>query len=370
MSSPTIETEKRSEIKPCQKFEGHTKYLVGAIHLPGGQRMMTCSWDGSLRVWNLKSGKQIGEDWRDGDSKVWTIALSPDGKNAVSGSEDGLVRLWDMDTRKVITKWTGHTNTVRSVCWSRDGQRVVSGSFDGTVREWDVEKGETNLGPINTGHTAVYAVVYSPDTTMIATAGYDLPTPDHDTESAIKIWDSKTGKFVATLKGHEDWLWCLAWTPDGKTLISGSVDHSIRTWNTSNWKQIAVLDGHTGAVYDIAISLNGRILASASEDGTARLWNIDNNQPISSPLKHDPNRVFVVSFSVDGKLLATGCSDNNVYAWDVSAILKEAGLDHLLLDKLDETRRPVRRQPIKVSSRLPRGFFNDIPDIDSTHVRR
>lgn len=56
-----------------------------------------------------KSGKQIGKDWRDGDSWVWTIALSPYGKKLVSGSSDGAVRLWDIDTCKVITKWTGHT---------------------------------------------------------------------------------------------------------------------------------------------------------------------------------------------------------------------------------------------------------------------
>jgi WD40 repeat protein len=323
-----------------QKFEGHTHVLEGAIHLPGGQRMMTCSWDGSLRVWNLKSGKQIGKDWRDGNSGgVWTIALSPDGKKVVSGSNDGGVRLWDMDTCKVIAKWTGHTRTVSSVCWSRDGQQVVSGSEDGTVREWDVEKGETILGPIETGHKLVYAVVYSPDMTVFATGG--RYGPNFDSESKIKIWDLKTGKLVATLKGHTDSVWCLAWTPDGKTLVSGSYDCSIRTWNTSNWKQIAVFDGHTSLVYNIAISPNGRILASASYDNTARLWNLDNNQPINSPLNHT-RRVTVVSFSADGKLLATGCDDFNAYTWDVSAILKQAGLDDLLLDKPDESLLVVR----------------------------
>jgi len=338
MSSPIADTENGSEIKPCQKFKGHTGYLQGAIHLPGEQRMMTCSWDGSLRVWNLKSGKQIGEDWRDGDSEaVWTIALSPDGKKVVSGSVGGLVRLWDMDTCKVIAKWTGHTRAVNSVCWSRDGQQVMSGSDDGTVREWDAEKGETILGPIETGHNEVLTVVYSPDMTMFATGGDDGRNPD----TRIKIWDSKTGKLVATLKGHTIGVRCLAWTPDGKTLISGSEDYSIRTWNTSNWKQIAVFDGHTRDVYGIAISPNGRILASASFDETARLWNLDNNQPINSPLNHT-HRVIVVSFSADGKLLATGCDDKNAYTWDVSAILKQAGLDDLLLDKPDESLLVVR----------------------------
>jgi WD40 repeat protein len=341
MSSPTVGRQETSTIKPRQIFEGHTGWINGTIHLADGQRMMTCSDDGSLRVWNLKSGKQIGEDWRDGDSIVWTMALSPDGKKVVSGSNDGGVRLWDIDTGKLIAKWTRHTLLVRSVCWSRDGQRVLSGSYDGTAREWDVENGKTILGPIKTGHRRVWAVVYSPDMTMFATAG------DDESKHPIKIWDAKTGELVASFKGHKHWVWCLAWSSDGKTLISGSRDHSIRTWNTKTWKQLAVLDGHTSTVFGVAISPNGCILASASLDNTARLWNLENSQPISSPLQH-VDYVASVSFSADGKLLSTGCDDKNVYTWDLSTILKEAGLEDLL-DQPDQLLLAVRETFINSS---------------------
>ncbi|KAG2054605.1 WD40 repeat-like protein [Suillus hirtellus] len=140
---------------PRQEFKGHTETVRGVIHMPGGQRIITCSDDGSLRVWNLKTGNQIGEDWRDGEGAVCRIALSQDGKKVVSGSSDGAVRLWDIDTCKVIAKWMGHTKSVLSVCWSRDSRRVLSGSEDGTARQWDVESGETILERIETGHTVV-----------------------------------------------------------------------------------------------------------------------------------------------------------------------------------------------------------------------
>jgi hypothetical protein len=326
-------------IEPLQKFEGHTNCVEGAVYLAGGQRMMTCSIDGSLRLWNLKSGKQIGEDWLPVSEDNWerTIALSPDGTKLVSaGSEDGGVRLWDINTGKLIAKWTGHTESVHSVCWSRDGHRVVSGSRDGTAREWDVKNGHTILGPIETGHKYVFAVVYSPDMTMFATAGFKESTPH-----PIKIWDAKSRELVATLNGHTDSVWCLAWSLDGETLISGSADCSIRTWNTKTWKQLAVLDEQIDTIHGIAISPNGRILASASSIDTTRLWNLENSQPISSILYHE-GTVYSVSFSADGKLLATGCDDDNAYAWDVSAILKEAGLDDLLLDQPDKSLLPVR----------------------------
>jgi WD40 repeat protein len=186
---------------------------------------------------------------------------------------------------------------------------------------------EIILASIETGHHAMWAVVYSPDTTLIATGGLNARA-----EYPIKIWEAKTGKLVATLRGHTDPVLCLAWTKDGKTLISGSYNRSIRTWNTTKWEQTAVLDGHSfGRVLAIAISPNDRILASVSGDWTARLWNLENGQPIASPLQH-ASEVNCVSFLAGGKQLATGCEDKNAYIWDVAAILREAGLEDLLLD--------------------------------------
>ncbi|OAX37139.1 WD40 repeat-like protein [Rhizopogon vinicolor AM-OR11-026] len=357
MSFPAARTQEKPPIMHHQKFEGHTGRVRGVIHLH--ERIITCSADGSLRAWNVESGKQR-QYWKDGKSGVYTIALSPGGNKLVSGSRDGAVRLWDMDTGKVIAKWMGHTEIVRSVCWSRDGQRVVSGSEDGTVRVWDVESGETILGPIEIGHNHVYAAVYSPDTAFIATAGY---------ERFINIWDAETGELVSTLKGHTNSVNCVTWTADGKTLISGSVDHSIRTWNTSTWKQIAVLAKHTSSVYAIALSPNDHILASASYDGTARLWNLKNGRPISSPLQH-AEPVHCVSFSADGNLLATACADKNAYTWIVEdanlPLDSDAPQDKSALDA-NATVRRVQPPLDDMRGKLPEGFFDDERDhIDSS----
>jgi WD40 repeat protein len=324
MSLPPAAIKETRAISPCCKYEGHTNNVSGVIYLPGGQRIMTCSYDGSLRVWDLQTGKQIANDWRDEESEFNTIALSLDGRKVASGSDDGAVRLWDVDTGKVTAKWTGHKGRISSVCWNRGG-RVVSGSYDdGIVRVWDVDSGKTILA-IETGFSKANTAIYSPDTTMIATGGHKKDLEEH-----LKIWDAKTGQLVTNLKGHTDEVWCLAWTADGKILISGSDDSSIRKWNTTTWQQITVLTGHTDAVFRIAISPNGRILASASRDTTARLWTLENGQPIGSPLQHD-NSVYRMSLSTDGMLLATGCADK-AYMWDVSAIVKEAGLCELFLN--------------------------------------
>ncbi|KAG2111119.1 WD40-repeat-containing domain protein [Suillus clintonianus] len=277
-------------------------------------------------MWDLESGAQIGDDWRDEENKtgVWTMSLSPNGKTVASGNVDGTVRLWDVETGMVISKWRGHTQTVQSVCWSPNGERVVSGSFDGTAKVWDVESGEPvlalGLNPIQTGHESVYAVSYSPNATKIATGGYK--------ETAIKIWNANTGELLSTIK-HE-WAWSLTWTSDGRKLISGSGNGSIRIFDTATWQQISsILEGHQDLVYTIAVSRNERLLASASWDGTVRLWNLDTNLPIGPPLQHE-NLVFHAAFSSDGKLLTTACADKNAYVWDIYAILNAVGLEDIL----------------------------------------
>jgi WD40 repeat protein len=229
---------------------------------------------------------------------------------------DNNVRLWDIEMRKVIAKWEGHTNIVCALSWNIDGNQVVSGSWDGTARVWDVESGETVL-TIKTGHKCTEAVTYSPDGTKIATGGDD---------KNVKIWDAKTGELFNTLE-HDHAVWSLAWTSDGKKLISGSLQ--IRIFNTATWKEIAFLEGHTRAVFAISLSQSERLLATASNDKTARLWNLDTNLPVGPLLQHE-NVLYSAVLSTDGKMLVTGCKSSNAYIWDIHAILKEIGLEDLL----------------------------------------
>jgi len=318
---PTAKMKSTSVIKPRQMMRGHTGWVRGVAHLPDGRRAITCSDDGSLRLWEIESGKQIGDDWRDGENEqVWSIALSPNGKTVASGSGDGKVRLWDVQTKKVIAKWTGHTDAARQLCWSADDERVVSGSNDGTIRIWGVESGDTVLGPIMTGHKFVSAVIYSPDTTKIATGGFN--------ETALKIWDAKRGNLLSTIK-HDSMVWSLAWTSDQKKVICASYSGSIRIFDTATWQQIAILVGHTHDVYALSLFQNGRLLASGSRDKTVRLWNLDTNLPVGPPLQHQ-TLVESAAISGDGKLLVTGCHNGDAYVWDIHTPLKDASLEDLL----------------------------------------
>lgn len=299
-------------------MQGHTSQVLDIAHLQDGRRIIVCSADGSLLLWDLENDVQVGDAWRDEGHKadVKKIALSPSGKTVASGSDSGTVRLWDVKTGRVIARWIGHTENVGSVCWSGDGERVVSGSWDGTARVWDVKTGRTVL-EIKNGHQYVWAVTYSPDNTKFATGG--------ENENAVKIWNAKTGELLSTL--HQDQsVRSLAWTSNGKKLLSGSLG-PIEIFDTVTWEQIAVLKGH---IFNLTLARNDHFLASTSIwDETVCLWNLNTNLPVCLPFQHDKD-VSCLAFSADGKSLVTACEDNVVYLWDIYAILKEIGLEDLL----------------------------------------
>ncbi|KAG1745407.1 quinon protein alcohol dehydrogenase-like superfamily [Suillus paluster] len=388
MSSRAPAKQGRSAMKPHRKMQGHTKTVTGVVRLPGQRRIITCSWDGSLRVWDLESGMQVGEPWKDeGSGPVLCMALSPDGKTIACGtlSHDGIMTMgliwWDTKTGKVIKKWTGHTddpNCVKCICWSPDGGQVVIGGWDNfSFRVWDVKSGHIILAPIDSEEGWDHrtdAISYSPDGTMIVTGTADLLkiSPEDRTLTImtglgerLKIWDANTGELLKTIKGRTAFL---AWSLDGKTLFAGSYG-SIRKFDTATWTETVVVDRqYIGA---ISLSPNERILACTHlTEKTVQLWNLETNQPIGLPL-HLEYIVHYAAFSADGKFLATGGPAKNVYIWDVSAIVKEAGLDHLLsgnvntikkLFKVDVTRPQARQRPaprIEGTRRPPPGFFDD-----------
>ncbi|KIK32601.1 hypothetical protein CY34DRAFT_138349 [Suillus luteus UH-Slu-Lm8-n1] len=308
MDAPTMHNSLAT--KPLRKTK--VDRLRDISCLPDGKRIIVCAIYESFRVMDLEMGTQVGEVWENKHRGVMKIALSPDGKKVASGSRNGAVKLWSVDTGKVIKTWTGHTDRVISVSWSQDGGRVVSGSDDGTLRVWDVQSGKTILGPINIGKN-VREVCYSPDAKMIATALGSR---------GLKIWDANSGELLKTLQ--RVFSMCLAWTSDGKTLIAGGSKIDTATWT--------VVDLCKDFVNANSLSPNDRILAISSYfEKTVQLWDLETNQPIGTPLHHQEN-VYSATFSVDGKFLLTCCRDGHIYTWDVSAIVKRAGLPSDILD--------------------------------------
>ncbi|MCU7244286.1 MAG: WD40 repeat domain-containing protein [Microcystis aeruginosa WS75] len=158
------------------------------------------------------------------------------------------------------------------------------------------------------GHDSyVYSVNFSPDGKTLVSGSDD---------KTIKLWDVETGQEIRTLKGHDDSVTSVNFSPDGKTLVSGSWDNTIKLWDVETGQEIRTLKGHDFYVRSVNFSPDGKTLVSGSADNTIKLWNVETGQEIRT-LKGHYALVNSVNFSPDGKTLVSGSADKTIKLWDV-----------------------------------------------------
>ncbi len=210
----------------------------------------------------------------------------------------------------------GHTAVITDIVFTRDGRQLVSAGKDKVVRVWDIENGavvRTIRGEIGPGREGkIYAAALSPDERVLAVGGWLAGSPNQS--RAVRLHDFLTGQVLGLLEGHENVILDLAFSPDGRTLASGSADDTVRLWDVMAKKPRHVLHGHNDDVYAIALSPDGERLASGSYDHTVRLWDVASGELLRELTDHE-DKVRAASFSPDGLYLASGSDDRTVRLW-------------------------------------------------------
>ncbi|KAL8669334.1 MAG: hypothetical protein Q9168_006070 [Polycauliona sp. 1 TL-2023] len=237
--------------------------LIQSIALsPDGRQIASGSDGGILRLWDVDTGVPLRTLDEQALFPVYSIAFSPDGKTIASGSKDTLVKLRVVATGALLHMLHGHLQCCYAVAFSPDGKYIASGSGDGTLRLWDVARGAL-LRRLKGHYESIYAVAFSPDGKQIASGSQD---------ETIRLWDAATGAPLHMLKGHRNRVNSVAFSPDGKQIASGSYDETTRLWDVET--QVECYRLEQGMEVDcVTFSPNGKIIMCTSEKGKAlKLW--------------------------------------------------------------------------------------------------
>ncbi len=382
------------EGKLLQDIQGHNAPVWGVAFSPNGQMFASASGDRTVKIW--RTDGTLLTTLTGHQQAVWNVAFDPESQIVASAGVDRTVKLWQIDG-KLLKNLEGHQGAVWDVAFCQKTNLLVSVSSDKTAKLWQKDGTLVRTLP---GEDVIIGVDCSENGEYIATSGKDnvvaLWKPDgtfarnlrkHDAvirdvalrtdglmaasasdDGTVKLWQRNIYLLIP-LYGHEDTIWDLTASPDGKFIASVG-DNSLRLWEANGklWQQIEssdqgiravafspdsqivamsknaqielwdvkntqkspteprrVLTGHQAAVYAIAVSPDGQTIASGGDDKTIKLWHLDGKLR-QSIVAHD-ERIWKIAFTPDGQAIASASEDGTVKLWQTDGTLL-ATLNH------------------------------------------
>jgi WD40 repeat protein len=282
---------------------------------------------GEIKIWDLVTGT-LRSNFLGIQTGIYAAAFAPDGRTLATGSYDQTLTLWDVASGRACVHLP--LPLPRSMCaaLAPDGKTLAVGGRSGdsgAVRFWPVAGEQEHRfsaasGPfafsVDSRRLALWRLALNVESPSAGLPDSPILTPT-DTRAelpTVRVWEIPVAPATRCLRADADYVWALAFSPDGQTLASGGFDDTVKLWDVRSGRERATLRGHTDQVDALAFAPDGQLLASASYDGTVRLWDLATGQEIAT-LRGHRGTVTCVAFAPDGQLIASGGHDRTVRLW-------------------------------------------------------
>ena len=280
---------------------GHTWFVGSAVFNSNSKWIFSSSADGSVKIWETASGKQIAEFFH--GPNIGAIAVSSSGKRVISADEDGMIKVWDINTNKLLYYKNKHTKRIYEIKISADNILFATASEDGTAKVWNLEDGKL-IADLIVRTAGVWTIDFSPNGKNIVTGTGDNQCIVWDIASASIVYQKKTkGTYVTKYSNN------------GDRIISSSYNKII-VWDAKSGDSLLSFGGHSDWITTASFSNAEEKIVTASMDGTVKIYNAVNGAVLNE-FKAIKNAFNVATISPNGKFLLVSVDNNKAILYDM-----------------------------------------------------
>jgi serine/threonine protein kinase len=309
-SAPVMRVEPVFELPaapagPMFKLDGHAGAVLSVAFSPRGNYALSGSADSTLRLWDLKERKEAGV-LRGHAGDVLHVAFNPAGHQAVSASADGTVRVWEVPRGRILKELKGHSKRVLCAAFTSDGRQVLACGEDGFLRTWGLPGGQ-ELRKVAAHKNGAFALAPSPPPHRQAvTAGGD---------GEIQLWDLERGWSLRKVAERQPAVTAIAYLPDGKRILCAYADGKLRLWNVDERRLEKTFDAHQGKALAVAVSRDGKLAISGGSDRHIRLYDLERMERLGLSFDGHTGEVTGLAFSPQGRHFVSSGTDKSVRVW-------------------------------------------------------